>query len=231
MRNMLKLIVIVFFSMYLSCANYHYKQLQNARASNGVKIVWKYPTFAYSYIKTETSKAVRNQIDSIFYLSIKENLSIIPQDSFYIITNELKDNDSAVTSLKKILKRLQEYDVDFVLFPEYYNFFKRTLKGKGGFRITIGKGVSSKPTKFEVVDSTSFFLATTLAYLDKNENLKTKIIKSQLPTTYTGRRNKYFPGEHDSFRAFELEAIQIMTTDLREKIKIYINTLDSNHEM
>lgn len=176
-------------------------------------------------------KEDRNKIDSCFYAAIKEDLSIIPQDSFFLLTNELRNNDSASASIKNILKKLKGYGVNFILFPEYHNFFNRTIKGKGGFKITIGKGYISKPTRIKVVDSTSFFLAITLVHLDSEGNLNTKIINSQLPTTYRGRRNKYLPGEPDSFHAFELEAINIMAIEIREKIKYYIDEIGIKENM
>lgn len=219
-------IILFIIALSLSCASYKFNQMQDVDFFESEKIIWSYPTFAYSYIKADAPKEIRNKIDSVFYATIKEELSIIPQDSFYQLTHKLRNNDSVSVSLKRILKKLNDHGVSFILYPEYYNFFNRTLKGKGGFKIIIGKGISSKPTKFEVVDSTSFFLGVTLAYLDSEEKINTKIIKTELPTTYIGRRNKYLPGEPDSFKAFELEAINNMTLKIRDELKKYINEVN-----
>lgn len=217
---------IVFLLFLLSCSNYRSKQLHNAYKAKSNKIIWNYPTLAYSFIKAEGNKDIRNSLDSTFYTALKTNLSVIPQDSFYNLTNEYRDNDSATTAAKKILQILSERGVNFIAFPEYYNFFERKVKSRGGFTITIGKGINPKPIKFKVIDSTSFFLAVSLAYLDENDNLKIKTFNSQRPKSYNGRRNKYLPGEQKAFRVFELKTISDMTSEIGIKIKDYINSID-----
>lgn len=226
MRHITHYITLTLMTLSLSCAGYKYQQLQAANSLRFKKVFWDYPTLAYSYIKADAPKEIRNKIDSTFYNTIKEELSIIPQDSFYVLTSQLRNNDSAAISLLRVFDTLRDHGVDFLIFPEYHNLFNRTMKGKGGLKIKIGSGLKMKPTRIEVVDSTSFFLAVTMIYYHAENFSTVKVFKTELPNSYTGRRNKYLPGEPDSFRAFELEAIHIMTTEIRNKIKKYIETID-----
>lgn len=182
-------------------------QLHQAYELKSTKPNWSFPSCTYSYLKVDEKKDIQSRMDSIFYECIKAELTIIPQDSFYLLTNRFRNDDSVSRGIIKTLHELKKYGVTFLLFPE----FSSTLID------TIGKP-----------RHTNFHLSISITFLESSNTLVSKTFhKSSKSSSYRrkGFFNKWYY-ENGNYREAQLKAIRNMSIDIGNDISNYINGID-----